>query len=443
MNDLIYKHERPLFGISLAVSVCVWLLLVVATFGMVLLYLPFVFVMYLFAQSALIAYIKGNAVKITPGQYPDLYERLRACCDRLHITTVPDCYLLNGQGGFNAFATRFLGRNFVVLFSDIVDAMEGRPGAVNFYLGHELGHIQRQHLVWHSVLLPASILPLLGAAYARARETTCDFFGAACCEAPEDALAGLAALAAGGKRWQNLTVAEYLAQAGETGGFWMSFHELVADYPWLVKRVARVLTFSTGNPYPLPSRSPLAYFFALGVPRTLASGAAGGGILTLLMMVAVILIIAAIAIPSLLRARIQSNEAGAVSDLREIVDAETTYQSVTGHYSTLACLSQVAACQSPSSGPPVLDQVLGSSVPRRGYERRLVPGPPVPLVPNGPPSDEAFAEFAVTAVPLERGRTGVRAFCADSSGLIYYTPDGREPDVINGRCDQSLPVLGR
>ena len=178
-------------------------------------------------------------MRITPQQFPDLHERLRACCSTLRIDPMPEAYLLHGDGAFDAFATRFLGRNSVVLLSDVADALESRPGALNLYLGHELGHIHRRHLVWSPVLLPASALPLIGAGYHRARETTCDNYGAACCDDPEDALSGLVALAAGSKRWQTLAVSEYVSQARETGGFWMSFHELVSDYPWLVKRVAR------------------------------------------------------------------------------------------------------------------------------------------------------------------------------------------------------------
>src|SRR5512139_4130359 len=189
--DLVYPTEPPLFAISLVISVVFWLLVLVGTLGFALFYAALFFVFYLFAQSALIAYIKGTAVKITPHQFPDLHERLTACCRRLGIDTVPESYLLNGDGAFNAFATRFLGVNFVVLLSDVVDALESAPGAINFYLGHELAHIHRRHLVWRPVLLPASILPLLGAAYHRAREATCDNYGAACCDDPQDAVVGL------------------------------------------------------------------------------------------------------------------------------------------------------------------------------------------------------------------------------------------------------------
>ena len=194
-----------------------------------------------------------------------------------------------------------------MLYSDVVDALEGRPGALSFYLGHELGHVHRGHLAWRPALLPASFLPLIGSGYHRACETTCDNYGAACCDDVEDGVRALSALAAGGRRWQDLNLPEYLEQARDTAGFWMSFHELISDYPWLVKRVARVAAQGDGREPEVPSRHPLAYLFAFFVPRTMA----GAGAASVLMMVAIIGIIAAIAIPSLLRARVSANESSA------------------------------------------------------------------------------------------------------------------------------------
>ena len=201
---LLYQHERPLFVISLIISLLFWLGLVLGTLGVALVYVLFFFVIYLFAQSGLISYLKGTAVRITPQQFKDLSERVQACCRKLGMERVPEAYLLHGDGIFNAFATRFLGRNFIVLYADVVDALEAHPGAINFYIGHELGHVHRKHLLWGPVLFPAGILPILGAAYSRAREYTCDFYGLACCEDPQDATRGVAALAAGGKRWRTL-----------------------------------------------------------------------------------------------------------------------------------------------------------------------------------------------------------------------------------------------
>jgi Zn-dependent protease with chaperone function/type II secretory pathway pseudopilin PulG len=415
-RELVYANEPTLFVLSAVISVGFWLVLLVGTLGIALVYALVGFVFYLFAQSGLIAYIKGNAVRVTPQQYPDLHQRLSYCCQRLGLDVVPETYLLHGNGVFNAFATRFLGRNFLVLFSDVVDALEGRPGALNFYLGHELGHVHRGHLTWRPMLLPASFLPLLGPAYHRACESTCDNYGAACCDDVEDAVRGLSALAAGGRRWRDLNIAQYLEQAGETSGFWMSFHELVADYPWLVKRAARVSAWAEGRPPQVPSRNPLAYLFALFVPRTMA----GAGAASMLIMVAIIGMIAAIAIPSLLRARVSANEAATIGNLRTMVSAQEAYASAAGGYGLPECLASPTRpdCIAgyPANGPVFLDQELAAASIRSGYRLRFVSGArrPTSRNPNG------IAGYCYGATPVTAGQTGVRSFAADHTGRICF-----------------------
>ena len=287
-RTLIYKHEQPLFVILLIISVIAWGLLIIGTVGIALIYILAGFVLYLFIQSAFISRLKGTGVRITTEQFPDLYARIAACSDKIGLRPVPEAYLLHADGIFNALATRFLGRNFIVLYSDIVDALEERLESLNFYIGHELGHIKRGHLQWGPVLWPAGLLPLIGAAYSRAREYTCDLHGAACCASPEDGRRALAALAAGGSRWKTINLEAYSGQ--QVGGFWMSFHELIADYPWLVKRILRIEPTTTAQG--IPGRNPFAWLLALFVPRI------GTGGSTLVIIVAMIGIMAAVAIPA-------------------------------------------------------------------------------------------------------------------------------------------------
>ncbi|MRW93805.1 M48 family metalloprotease [Duganella sp. FT80W] len=291
--NLIYKNEKTLFRIMLALSLLIWAALVIGTLGMALVYVLLFFVSYCFAQSALVSYIRGTGVQITPAQFPDLHQRIESCCQRLGLEEMPDAYLLQMGGSFNAFATRFFGTNFIVLYSDVVDALEERPDAINFYIGHEIGHLTRQHLRWSALLAPAAWLPLLGAAYARAREYTCDRHGFHACDDLKSAQVGLAALAAGGKRWRQLSASNYSAQAQYSSGFWMSFHELVGDYPWLVKRMAAVRGLAQGNEVTQPGRHGLAYLLALLVPRLGVGGA--GSVLGLVVLIGVL---AAVAIPA-------------------------------------------------------------------------------------------------------------------------------------------------
>jgi len=291
MDHLVYPRERTLGTITLVLGLLAWLVLIAGTFGGALIGLGAGFILYLFAQSSLIAYIKGNGVELSATQFPDLHAQFSACCERLQIGKHPQVYILNGSGHLNAFATKFLGTQFVVLLSDVVDAMDQHPDGVRFYMGHELGHLRMKHLSGHLLRWPVLWLPLLGAAYSRARESTCDRHGLACCASPEGAGRALAALSTGTERWKQLDIPAYLKQTRHASGFWMSFHELIAGYPWLTKRVARVM----GEQAMLDKqgRNGLAYFLALFVPYAGRLGAGFG----MLVVVYIIGVLAAIAIP--------------------------------------------------------------------------------------------------------------------------------------------------
>ena len=218
MNELVYPRERTLGTITLVLGLLVWLGLIVGTFGGALIGLAFGYLIYLFVQSTLIAHIKGNGVELSEAQFPDLYAQFTACCDKLQMRIHPQAYILNGNGGLNAFATRFLGTQYVVLMSNVVDAMDKHVDGVRFYIGHELGHLRMKHLSGHLLRWPVLWLPLLGAAYSRARESTCDRHGLACSGSPEGAAQALAALSAGAERWKQLDVTAYVSQTTHASG---------------------------------------------------------------------------------------------------------------------------------------------------------------------------------------------------------------------------------
>ena len=87
-------------------------------------------------------------------------------------------------------------------------------------------------------------------------------------------------------------------------GFLPDLHELISGYPWLTKRVARMLSPGTK----MPGRNPLSYLFALFVPY---GGRAAGGFASIIVVVAVIGILAAIALPAYQKATGAGAGAGA------------------------------------------------------------------------------------------------------------------------------------
>ena len=289
-EDLVYPRERSLGAITLVLGVLIWLVLIVGTFGIALVVLGVGALLYVFAHSALIAHVKGNAVEISTEQFPEVYAQFIECCRRLGIATPPQAYILNGNGLLNAFATKFLSTRYVVLTSDIVDAVQGNAEGLRFYMGHELGHLRMKHQSKQLLRWPVLWLPLLGAAYSRARESTCDRHGLVCSGSGAAAVRALSVLSAGRARWRNLNVATYVRQTEHSRGFWMSFHELISGYPWLTKRAARMTAERTAT----PARNPFAYLLAIFVPF---GGRLGGGF-SLLIMVYIVGVLAAVAIPA-------------------------------------------------------------------------------------------------------------------------------------------------
>jgi prepilin-type N-terminal cleavage/methylation domain-containing protein len=120
----------------------------------------------------------------------------------------------------------------------------------------------------------------------------------------------------------------------------------------------------------------------------------GFTLIELMIVVAIIAIIAAIAIPNLLRSRMQSNESSAIGNLRTVLGAQTAYHSSNNTYTTdFADLT--------GATPPFLDGNWG--VPKSGYN----------FVMGG-----AATNFSCNANAVQYGVTGGRGFFVDASGVI-------------------------
>lgn len=144
---------------------------------------------------------------------------------------------------------------------------------------------------------------------------------------------------------------------------------------------------------------------------------------------------AAIVIPSLAKARVAANEAAAIGDVRTVLSAQAAYQGANrGFYGDLPCLDAPAACIKGYSGPRFLDAQLAALEVKSGYRRAFHPGP------RGTRA-RSVRSFAYTAVPVERGKTGVRSFCGESSGVIRFDPKGDEIHPVGGVCPATLEAL--
>jgi len=156
----------------------------------------------------------------------------------------------------------------------------------------------------------------------------------------------------------------------------------------------------------------------------------GFSLIELLIVVAIILIIAAIAIPNLMRARMNANEASAVQSLKTINTGEIVYSSTypgIGYAATLSVLGGVTPCTPSSTTACVIDSILADGT-KSGYAFTAVGS-------GGPPATQYYA----TAVPVSLNQTGVRSFCSFEDGVVRVQPSGAAI-ASEPACQALLPL---
>ncbi|AWV90822.1 M48 family metallopeptidase [Bradymonas sediminis] len=195
----------------------------------------------------------GSSVRISPRQFPALYDTVVECSETLSIP-VPTVYVSQNPN-INAGTYGTDEESFIVITSSLIDRFEDEE--LKFVIGHECGHIQNNHVVYRTAaeflrngaisMVKYAVVPATVAlnAWSRRGEITCDRAGMICAGSEDAAINAMLRLALGSKKlFDELDLEEYLSQLEGVQDGVGRFKEYFETHPYLPKRIQAAKLFA-------------------------------------------------------------------------------------------------------------------------------------------------------------------------------------------------------
>jgi predicted Zn finger-like uncharacterized protein len=233
------EERKKRLGVAL-INTLVWMflaLLVVITFGFILLLYGFTWLINQLLAEYNVRKLQALGTEATPDQFPEITQALADSSAVLGVKDLTKVIVVN-VNQINAFAVKFARKKVIVLLSETLEGVIDKPEELRFFLGHELGHVVLDHGMRGRFELYKP------AAYKAARELTCDNCGCAASGNLPASKVALKRLAVGNQLHPRLNDSFLAAEAryiysGLTG--WLLKQYLT--YPPLGKRIANVEGF--------------------------------------------------------------------------------------------------------------------------------------------------------------------------------------------------------
>lgn len=208
----------------------------------------------------------GSHLKVTPQNYPNIYEYLQYAAQILDVKKIPELYI---EWGYNINACTVGAENpIIVLNSGLIDLCD--DDEIMFVLGHELGHVKSNHMLYHMMAQVINYIidaipfgsiaaaPLQYALYYwdRMSEFTADRAGLLACQNKDAAIRAFMKMSGMPiKQYNNLNYQTFIQQASDFKQLdYEGLNKIIklisiadASHPWTVMRAAELLNWINGG----------------------------------------------------------------------------------------------------------------------------------------------------------------------------------------------------
>lgn len=180
------------------------------------------------------------SIRITPKNFPEIYERVELYAKRLGMKKVPEVYIIQQNGILNAFSSFIIRKQYIEIYADIFEVAYREHedlDTISFIIAHEMAHIQYKHATfgYYIKIMFSSLIPILGSTASRAREYSCDRLAQKV--TGNDGIEAMFSLIAGKHLYKMVDKEDYLEYAKSVKGIFVWWYNLLADHPVMTKRI--------------------------------------------------------------------------------------------------------------------------------------------------------------------------------------------------------------
>lgn len=200
----------------------------------------------------------GTAVKVTGQQFPRLHQATRKASEALRMEP-PAVYVTPASSPIRAQVLGVNDDSYVVVNAALIDQLDDAELVV--LVGHELGHIQNDHVLYTTALyylteaaamfvrwaVQPAIMTLQ--AWSRRAEITCDRAALLCARNLDVTMTAMVKIVLGLERSSRIDIGAYLEDLPDTRRGVGRYAELFRTQPYLPKRLQALRRFAESSLY--------------------------------------------------------------------------------------------------------------------------------------------------------------------------------------------------